>query len=576
MHKKLPIIIVSAAIAVTAAIVLMDTVGSKYMPSKEIIDYASAYGLADNEYTIVLNNEMSDAKAVEEDGHVYLDIDFASENINSRIYWDANANEMIYTLPDAMQIYLPDQTEYTIQKWDSSETASSDSPVIRQINGGYYVDVQFAIDNTKMDYTVNQDPNRILIKTAWDEEQTVTAKTETAIRYQGGIKADIFRQTEKDEEMVYLQTSGKWYNVVTSDGYYGWVKASDCTDPVASTPQEPSFEEPVYSNIQKDYKINMAWHQVTTADANDSIDEILTTTPGVNTMSPTWFSFQDTEGNVASLASSDYVTKCHDSGREVWALFANEFPGEDGSTLEFSTDSTAQVISDTTRRQTAIHQVMDYITQNDIDGLNIDFEAIAEENADDYIEFIRELSIACRAENIVLSVDNYVPEYTYYYNRAEQGEICDYVVIMGYDETPAGSETPGPVASYSFVSQGISDTLDMVDASKVINGIPFYSRVWCTATDGTVTSFACGMTEALGYLTDHGVTPVMQEDSGLNYGSYVSDIDGGTYEIWLQDADSVTSEMQLIKDNNLAGVAEWKIGFESGTDIWDIISSGLQ
>jgi spore germination protein YaaH len=576
MHKKLPIIIVSLAIVCVAVIVVMSTFGEKYLPSDNVIDYASAYDLADNEYTIVLNNEMIDERAVEEDGNVYLNVDFAGSTINSRIYWDENENRMIYTTPDAMQIYEPDQTEVTVQYWDSSETQTTDYPVIRQIGDAYYVDMRFVTDNTKMDYTVNQDPNRIRIRTNWDEEQTVTADSETAIRYQGGIKADIFRKTEKGETMVYLQSAGKWYNVVTSDGYFGWVKASACSEPESMTPQEPSFEEPVYSNIQKDYKIDMAWHQITTADANEEIDSILTTTPGVNTMSPTWFSFSDTDGNVASLASADYVTSCHDNGREVWALFSNEFASDDGSSRNFDSDKTAQVISDTAKRQTAIRQVMDYIAQNGIDGLNVDFEVIPEANADDYIEFIRELSIACRASGIVLSVDNYVPQYTYYYNRTEQGKVCDYVVIMGYDETPAGSETPGPVASSSFVEQGISDTLEMVDASKVINGIPFYSRVWCTAADGTVTSFACGMTEALGYLTDHGVTPQMQESTGLNYGSYVSDIDGGTYEIWLQDADSVTTEMQMVKDNNLAGAAAWKIGFESGTDIWDIISAGLQ
>lgn len=100
------------------------------------------------------------------------------------------------------------------------------------------------------------------------------------------------------------------------------------------------------------------------------------------------------------------------------------------------------------------------------------------------LSFIRELSIACRANNIILSIDNYVPEYTYYYNRREQGIVADYVVIMGYDETLPSSETPGPVASLNFVRKGITDTLNVVDKSKVINGIPFYSRVWCTTPDG--------------------------------------------------------------------------------------------
>ena len=110
----------------------------------------------------------------------------------------------------------------------------------------------------------------------------------------------------------------------------------------------------------------------------------------------------------------------------------------------------------------------------------------------------------------------------------------------------------------------------------MINAIPFYTRVWCTTADGNVSSFACGMTEALGYLTDHNVIPQFVEDMGLNYGSYTSEKDGNFYEIWLQDATAVEEEMKMIKEFDLAGVAEWKIGFESGSEIWDTIQSYLQ
>ena len=278
---------------------------------------------------------------------------------------------------------------------------------------------------------------------------------------------------------------------------------------------------------------------------------------------------------MTSIASKDYVDTCHAKDIEVWALFSNEFPSDDG-TRYFDSEKTDQVLAYTSKREKVSSEVISYVTKYGIDGINIDFELISQEGADDYIEFIRELSIACRANHIILSVDNYVPEYTYYYNRREQGIVADYVVIMGYDETPAGSDTPGPVASLNFVRKGITDTLNVVDKSKVINGIPFYTRVWCTTADGNVSSFACGMAEALGYLTDHNVIPQFVEDMGLNYGSYTSEKDGNFYEIWLQDATAVEEEMKMIKEFDLAGVAEWKIGFESGSEIWDTIQSYLQ
>lgn len=132
--------------------------------------------------------------------------------------------------------------------------------------------------------------------------------------------------------------------------------------------------------------------------------------------------------------SKDYVDTCHAKDIEVWALFSNEFPSDDG-TRYFDSEKTDQVLAYTSKREKVISEVISYVTKYGIDGINIDFELISQEGADDYIEFIRELSIACRANNIILSVDNYVPEYTYYYNRREQGIVADYVVIMGYVDT---------------------------------------------------------------------------------------------------------------------------------------------
>ena len=469
----------------------------------------------------------------------------------------------------------PDQQEYTVKTWNGSSDADEGYMIVRTYNDSCYVAADYVKAHTQMDYAEYTEPNRVVMATKWAEQQIVTLKKDTAVRYKGGVKSEVLRQATKGEKMVLLEAYDDWSNVATEDGYVGWVSNKTLYDAETETPEAPAFDEPEYTSIHKDYKINMGWHQVMSAAANSNLSSVLTSAPGINTLAPTWFSFSDTNGGVTSIATQDYVDTCHANNIEVWALFSNEFPGDDG-TIYFDSSKTDEVLGYTSKREQVIRNVIGYVNQYGIDGINIDFELISQEGADDYIEFIRELSIACRANNIILSIDNYVPEYTYYYNRREQGIVADYVVIMGYDETLPSSETPGPVASLNFVRKGITDTLNVVDKSKVINGIPFYSRVWCTTPDGTVSAFACGMSEALSYLTDHGVTPQFLEDIGLNYGSYTSDKVGNVYEIWLQDATAVEEEMKLIKEFDLAGVAEWKIGVESGTDIWNTISSYLQ
>ena len=209
-----------------------------------------------------------------------------------------------------------------------------------------------------------------------------------------------------------------------------------------------------------------------------------------------------------------------------------------------------------------------------LEGINIDFETLSEETGPHFIQFLRELSILCRANKLVLSVDNPVPQndYTYHYDRESQGEVVDYVIIMGYDEHYYGSEKAGSVASLPWVEQGITDTLKEVPAEKVINGIPFYTRLWKTSA-GIVTSEAIGMDAADEVISKYKVETYWDKNYSQNYGKFEKGND--LYQIWLEDEKSIAAKMELIKNYNLAGVAEWKLGFERAS-IWKVIADGLK
>lgn len=577
MKRIVPVIIVIILIFAVGGFFAWEMIGKKYQPEIETLDYKTELGLGEDEYSITFNRELlTDEHALDVDGMVYLRAGFVAQSVNSRFYYDEEEEKLLYTTPTSILSFTPDVQSYTVTSWDDSSEADEGYTVLRMVDGVPYVAADYVKKNTQMDYEAYTDPERIVINTKWGEENIVTISEDTALRYRGGIKSEVLRLALKGEKMVMIDDSYEdWICVASDDGYIGWVSRKDAGKTTLSELPAPEFEQPEYPSIQRDHKINMLWHQVMSETANEYVDDVISASPGINVLAPTWFWFKNTDGEVASIAGSGYVEACHKAGIEVWALFSNEFPDEE-DVRYFDMDKTTQVLSSTSRRSQIISQVIQYVRDNGIDGINIDFESIAEDAADDYIEFIRELSIPCRYYGIVLSVDNYVPAYTYYYNRREQGIVADYVVIMGYDETMGSSETPGPVASSAFVRQGVADTLEMVDKSKVINGIPFYTRVWSTSGDGTVSSFACGMEEAAGYLEDHKVTPSLDESSGLNYGSYTSTIDGNFYEIWLQDADAVKDEMSIIREYDLAGVASWKAGFESGKEIFTIISAGLE
>ena len=304
---------------------------------------------------------------------------------------------------------------------------------------------------------------------------------------------------------------------------------------------------------------------------------MIANTKGLTTIAPTWFSVTDNSGNISSLASSTYVNYAHQLGLEVWALVDNFNNNVDQMEL----------LSHTSARENLVNQLISEALTSGVDGINVDFEQIPTDVGEHYIQFIRELSVKCRINHLVLSVDNYVPKgYNEHYHRKEQGIVADYVIIMGYDEHFAGSYEAGSVASYNYVKEGIEETIKNVPANKVINAVPFYTRLWKEVPkteeeleeqkgteaglyDMKVTSEALGMSAALSRVTDAGAEITWNDEVKQNYAEWSGD-DGATYKIWLEDASSLEAKLQLMKENNLAGTAAWKLGFET-SDIWDLI-----
>lgn len=430
-----------------------------------------------------------------------------------------------------------------------------------------------------MEYEVYDNPDRAVITSEWGEIQTAEIKRDTQVRYQGGVKSPILTEISKGSKVVVLDDENDWMKVGTEDGFVGYVKTNALRDAATETTSR-EFEEPVYTNISKDYTINMAWHNVSNSDANSYILETIAGTKGLTTIAPTWFSLSDTEGNVSSLADSDYVNYAHQSNLEVWAVLRDFHGGIN------SYDETYEVLSYTSKRTKVINQVIAEAIETGIDGINLDFELISTECGQHYIQFVRELSVKCRQNGLVLSVDNYVPQpYNEHYDIEEQGAVADYVVIMGYDEHTEGSYEAGSVASIGYLKNGITDALESVPAEKLIAGVPFFTRLWfetpktkeeladeagteAASYPDKVTSTAYSMDEAAQVVKNAGAEAQWDKETMQNYAEW--DADGGTYKIWLEDEQSLEEKLKVIKSNNLAGVAEWSLGMED-SGVWDLI-----
>ena len=533
----------------------------RYMPSGEKMDGSEYFSLNDSSETaLVVNRELKEEKAKIIDGRYYIENTVVGEYINGRFYWDEKNQVMLYTLPTEMFQISPDTTEYQT----SQGVQSTDYVILRREGDSCYLDLEFIQQYTDMEYQTYDDPARLVIRTEWNEETMVTALKDSQIRQKGGIKSIIVDEIAEGEQLYLLDQMDNWSQVATEDGYTGYIRNEDISEPEQVMFSHESTQ-PEYTSIQKDYKINLAWHQMTTADGNATLAEMVAGSQGINTISPTWFSIADNSGNITSLASADYVNQAHSMGMEVWALIDN-----------FSTEvDTLAVLSDTQARANIINQLMAQADAVGLDGINVDFESITEEQGPHYVQFIREISIACRNRGLVLSIDNPVPmPYSTHYNRREQGIVADYVINMGYDEHHSGDTEAGSVASLGFVRQSIEDTLQEVPAEKVINAIPFYTRLWKEPYGGgNLTSEVLGMDGASSFISENGMDVYWDSEAGQN----VAMLDGedGLYSIWVEDEQSIEEKMKLVQEYQLAGVAAWKLGFERDS-VWPIIAQYLQ
>ncbi len=560
--------VMAAAIAVTTILSGCSTI-SGMGSSRTMVNYEEIYGLNDDEYTILLNSALLEDKAIDDgNGNVYIALSTINSNLTSRFYLDRETGHVLYTKPTFIEEFTPGETDYLA----GTDTVKSDIPVVINHDGKIYISLDYMTNNLKLTASVYTEPNRIVVTTRWGTQDEATTTKKTAVRYQGGTKSDILKKTESGEKLVVLDDGDgdKWAQVVTEDGYIGWVLNTDINIEEDVKVETPEFDLPEYTSLAMDTKVDLLWHAVYSQTNNDNVQTVLDDAAGVNVIAPRWFTIDNTAGDLVSLADQNYVNTCHAAGVNVWAMFSNEFTLEEGG-ANFDANKTSELLSSRTARTHVIEQLMSAIDTYGFDGINLDFEMVDETDADDYIQFVRELSVAMRNKGKYFSIDNYVPMYWAHYNHREEGIFADYIIIMGYDEYNATSGETGPVASMDFARQGIEDMLKMVSKSKVINGIPLYTRVWSTDENGSISCFESNMSDALGYLTNHNVTPTYDEEMGLDYGEYVSESDGNLYQIWLENEFSVKSRLEMINEYDLAGVAAWCYGFESGPSIYQLI-----
>ncbi len=548
MKKKInPIIVVGLLIVVVAVIGVATTLIMRHIPTRKQMDLTEYYGqTGESEAVVIIGTQILEERAAMSGEQPYIPIDIVNSYLNQRYYWDEEGQQVLYATP------------YELTSTPASADAGGD---VWLKDGTPYLSLDYIKKYTDIDSTVYQEPNRVAIQKDFSDLSVVTVQKDTYVRYRGGIKSEVLTKVNKGDNLLLMAELENWMQVATWDGYIGYIEKKSVSE-VQNLFMDRAAVGESYTYLTMDQPVNLVWHQVMSADANAGLSDAIQNMTGVNVISPTWFYVQDNSGNIINNATADYVATAHEKGLKVWGLVDN-----------FTMDiSTYEVLSKTSSRQHLVGELIAAATGAGIDGINVDFEQLSEDVGIHFLEFLRELSIECHKNNLVLSVDNPVPEdFTSHYDRAEQGRVVDYVIIMGYDEHYVGSAEAGSVASLPWVEKGVQDTIAEVPAERVINAMPFYTRLWKTEA-GSLSSEAIGMDTAQRVISENNAQVYWDSDVSQNYGSYESE--GCTYQIWIEDAQSIAAKVQLVSKYNLAGVAAWKLGFENSS-IWQTITENL-
>ena len=556
--KAAPVLVVLILIVLVGAAGVVSFLINRYKPGTEYMAGNEYFNLTDeNSVALIQNGELLEEQAVLIGGEPYAAYTYVESQLNSCFYWDEETKGILLTTSGGVQTLLPGDAAV-------AKTPGGQPAVQQESDGKVYISLDVVKEYTDLDYAYYSDPNRVVIRNEWDGVEQATVQSDTAqVRQKGGIKSLILADVQKGDTLLYLENLDNWCKVMTADGYTGYIQTEDISEPEAI--EARTAKKDSYERITRDHKINLVWHQSTSTESNDAMAEMTAEMTGVNVISPTWFSVTDETGTISSLASADYVKLAHDAGREVWGLIDN---------FNEAFDETTDLAYASVRSR-IIEQLLAEAASCGMDGINVDFENLKETGIPHYLQFLRELTSAAHAQNLVVSVDTPVPQaYTMYYQRGEQARFVDYMIVMAYDEHFAGSEEAGSVSSLPFVQQAVEEMTRVMPADQVICGIPFYTRVWTEKFgQSAITSEVLGMDGAKNYAKENQMTETWDASLGQNVATV--ETSDARYTIWMEDEQSMEEKLKVIQSADLAGVAEWKLGFECA-DVWSLISEYIE
>lgn len=508
--------------------------------------------------------EIEGTPVILQENALYFHVPTLQLLLDPNLHWDGEAGYLAITTGDRLiQMHTRQLTWYINQ-----------APVelrfpLLVVDGEPYLDLSPLQSLYPLEITYVPDTHRVIVRdTSKPYLEGEIAGKKSYLRTGPSLRAPRLAELLPGERVMIVKEINHWFLVQTGHGLTGFIPDRDVlVQAIAWAPPPPRPEKPPWKPLGS--KIALVWEQVTHGSRNPR-PEVLRPLEGVNVYSPTWFHLADDQGNIDSYASLEMVEAAHREGKQVWALFSNNFDPE----------MTARFLGNPEARDRAIRQLMVLARLYHLDGINIDFENIPPENKELLVQFVRELAPLLREQGLTVSVDvtfkSNSGNWSLIYDRKALGEAVDYVAVMAYDEHWASSPVPGSVASLPWVEKGLQALLEEVPSEKILLGVPLYARLWTVAEnpDGpAVTSRAWSMGQTRRWLRENRLEPVFDPATGQHFAELQEE--GRRHLLWLEDETSLQQRVELVHKYGLAGIAAWQRGFAK-EDIWPVLKEYLR
>ena len=522
----------------------------------------------EGEINLIINNNNVTAKLKHEvkikDGVVYVSMDDIENFFDKYIYIEDEINEVVTTYDKKIASIGFDVKKITINGAIKKTNASA----IRE-EEQVYLPISEMTDVYNMELTKIDKKGIITIDSLNREQIKAYTKSKVSVKWKKDILSKTVDKVAKGGIVIAIsQNDDGWTKVRTENGEIGYIKTNKLTN-------FTSIRENWTEDKQITGKVNMFWDYFSRyAQAPDRTGQKI---EGVNVVSPSFF-YIDANGKLQEHVGASgmaYIEWAHSNGYKVWPMVSSSemLTGEEGRKVVSS------ILNSYTKRQELIEDIVEKCVEYGLDGINMDFENMYQNDKDKYSRFIIELVPRMQEAGVVTSVDVTAPDgdpnWSLCFDRNVIGDVADYLVFMAYDQYGNSSTKPGTTAGYNWVETNLKKIIehDVVKPEKIILGMPLYTRIWTISQDGSITGRSTVDMVDINKMIPNNVEKQWDDNLKQYYVEYKSG--KSTKKMWIEDGKSIEAKVSLVTKYNLGGTSCWEKDRET-SNVWTIIREELE